>query len=218
MINIRNGGGVAGTRTFTDTLPALITPVLSVTAVGVGGAGCATVTSVLAGRTRVVGTVTGAAIDAGCNITIVARGSTTGVISTATNSVGIYTVTGALDTNTANNSSTVVLTIKPAANLTIIKNDGVTALLSGATNNYTITVANLGPSAADGAALKDPLATGLNCTSISCSASGGASCPLPIQLFVSALQSATGIAIPVFPSGSTATFVLSCAVTATGVP
>lgn len=218
VINIRNGGGVAGTRTFTDTLPVLITPVLSITAVGVGGAGCTTATSVLAGQTRLRGTVTNATIDAGCDITIVARGSTTAAISVATNSVGIYTVTGALDTITANNTSTVVLTIKPAANLTITKNDGVTTFQPGATNNYTITVANLGPSAADGATLKDPLATGLNCTSITCSATGGASCPLPIQLFVSALQSATGIAIPVFPSGSSATFVLSCAVTATGLP
>ncbi|MBX3655467.1 MAG: DUF11 domain-containing protein [Ramlibacter sp.] len=218
VINIRNGGGVEGTRTFTDTLPALITPVLSVSATPVGSAGCATSTAVVGGRTVVRGTVSSAAIDEGCDITVVARVSVTSVVSTATNTVGIYTVTGALDTNTTDNSSTVVLTIKPAAHLTVVKDDGVTTLVPGQTNNYTITVANLGPADADGAALKDPAATGLNCTSINCSASGGAVCPLPIQLFVSALQSATGIAIPTFPAGSTATFVLTCGVTATGLP
>lgn len=218
VISIRNGGGVEGTRTFTDTLPALITPVLSVTAAGVGSVGCTTATTVAGGQTRVRGTVTGAAIGEGCDITLVARVSVTSIVSTATNTVGIYTVTGALDTSTADNSATVVLTIKPAANLQITKNDGTTTLLTGSTNTYTITVANLGPAAADGAILKDPAATGLNCTEINCSASGGAVCPLPIQLFVSALQSATGIAVPTFPAGSTATFVLTCGVTATGLP
>jgi uncharacterized repeat protein (TIGR01451 family) len=140
------------------------------------------------------------------------------VVSTATNVVFLGTVTGALDTNASNNTSTVVLVIKPAANLTISKDDGKTILLTGSTNAYTITVANGGPAAADGAVLKDPAATGLNCTDITCTESGGASCPLPAQLFVSALQSGTGLAIPTFPPGGTVTFVLTCTVTATGEP
>ncbi len=219
VINIRNTGGVAGTRTFTDTLPALITPTLSVGTATVGGAtACTIATSVTGGATRIVGTVTGAPIGGGCDLTISAKVSVTAIVSTATNVVTIGTVTGAVDTDTSNNSSTVVLVIKPAANLSISKDDGKTILLTGSTNAYTITVANAGPSAADGAVLKDPAATGLDCTNITCAASGGASCPLPAQLFVSALQSNTGLTIPTFPSGSTVTFVLSCTVTATGEP
>ena len=219
VISIRNSGGVAGTRTFTDTLPVLITPTISmVTATVAGATGCRIVTTTVAGATRVVGTVTGAPDDGGCDITIVAKASVTAVVSTATNVATIGTVTGAVDTDPSNNTSTVVMVIKPAANLTITKDDGKTVLLTGSTNAYTITVANGGPAAADGAVLKDPSATGLNCTSITCAETGGASCPLPAQLFVSALQSGTGLAIPTFPSGGTVTFVLSCTVTATGEP
>lgn len=222
IISILNGGGVAGTRTFTDTLPALITPTLSLGTATFGGAtGCRAITTTVAGppaSTRISGTITGAPIGGGCNITVVAKASVTGVVGTATNSVGLYTVTGALDTNTGDNTATVVLVIKPAANLSITKDDGKTVLLTGSTNAYTITVANGGPASADGAVLKDPAATGLNCTDITCSSAGGASCPLPAQLFVSALQSGTGLAIPTFPSGGTVTFVLTCSVTATGLP
>lgn len=217
VINIRNEGGVAGTRTFIDTLPVLVTPVLSITPAAVGGAtGCSAVTSTVAGATRVSGTVTGAPDDGGCDLTILARVSTTATVSTVTNSVGIYTVTGSLDTSATNNSATVVMTIKPAANLSVSKTDGKAVLLTGATNTYTITVANGGPAAADGTVLKDPATPGLDCTTITCSTSGGASCPLPAQLFVSALQSGTGLSIPDFPASSTVTFVLTCTVTATG--
>lgn len=222
IIRIVNGGGVSGTRTFTDTLPVLITPTLSLGTSTFGGAtGCRAITTTVAGppaSTRISGTITGAPVGGGCEITVVAKASVTAVIGTATNSVGIYTVTGALDTNTADNTATVVLVIKPAANLSITKDDGKTVLVTGSTNAYTITVANGGPASADGAVLKDPAATGLDCTDISCSAAGGASCPLPAQLFVSALQSGTGLAIPTFPSGGTVTFVLTCTVTATGEP
>ncbi len=217
VISIRNTNGLAGTRTFSDTLPSYITPVISVTPAAIGGAGCSTVTSTVGSITTVGGTVTGAAALAGCDITIVAKVSTTVAITTLTNSVGIYTVTNsAFDASTSNNTSTVIMVVKPAANLTITKTDGVTVLLTGSTNAYTITVSNLGPAGADGAVLKDPAATGLDCTTITCSASGGASCPLPAQLFVSALQSGTGLGIPTFPASSSVTFVLSCSVTATG--
>lgn len=219
VINIRNTGGVAGTRTFTDTLPALITPTLSVVTATVAGAtGCRIVTSTVAGATRIVGTVTGAPEGGGCDVEVVARVSSTAAISTATNVVAIAIVAGAVDTTAANNTSTVVLVIKPAANLSITKDDGKTVLLTGSTNAYTITVANSGPASADEAVVKDPAATGLDCTDITCTAAGGASCPLPAQLFVSALQSGTGLAIPTFPSGGTVTFVLTCTVTATGEP
>lgn len=220
VISIRNIGGVDGTRTFTDTLPTLITPSLSLTTATVAGAtGCRVTTSTVAGPSvRIVGTVTGAPIDGGCDITVVAKSSVTSVIGTATNSVGIHTVTGAFETDTGNDSASVVLVIKPAANLSITKTDGITSLLTGSTNAYTITVANGGPSDADGAVVFDGVATGLDCSgAITCSTTGGATCPLGPQAFVNALQT-TGVAIPVFPSGSSVSLVFTCTVTATGEP
>ena len=217
VIQIRNLGGVVGTRTFTDTLPILITPTLTVTVVAVGGASCTTASAVVSGRTVVSGTVGNANLNAGCDITIVARGSVTATPISATNTVGIYTVTGQIDTNASNNTATVVLTIKPGANLTITKTDGTTTLNSGATNSYTITVANLaGGASANNAVVTDPAQPGLVCSgAITCTTTGGAVCPSPIQLFVNTLQS-TGLAIPTFPSPSTVTFVMNCVVTASG--
>lgn len=220
VISIRNGAGVPGTRTFTDTLPPLVTPTLSVVTATVAGAtGCRVVTSTVAGPSvRISGTVTGAPVGGGCDITIVAKSSVTAVIGTATNSIGIYTVTGALDSNTADNTASVVMVIKPAALLTIAKTDSKTVLLTGSTNSYTITVANGGPAAADGALVYDPPATGLDCSgALTCSATGLATCPIPVQLFVTSLQT-TGVTIPSFPSGTTVSLVFSCLVTATGEP
>lgn len=218
VIQIRNGGGVTGTRTFSDTLPLLITPTLSLATATFLSSGCTARTATVSGTTVVSGTVSAAPPTGGCDITVVARASATSSVVSAVNSVGIYTVTGAIDSSLANNTSSVTLNIKPSANLSITKTDGKAATTAGGTNSYTITVANSGPSAADGAVLKDPAAGGLSCTGISCSAAGGAACPLPTQLFVSSLQSGTGLSIPALPSNSSVSFVLTCAVTATGLP
>ncbi|MDO9089383.1 MAG: hypothetical protein Q8K31_03825 [Burkholderiaceae bacterium] len=218
VIQIRNGGGIAGTRTFSDSLPLLITPTLSLATTTFLSSGCRAVTATVSGATVVSGTVSAAPTGGGCDITVVARASATSSIVSVINSVGIYTVTGAVDSSLANNTSSVTLNIKPSVNLTVTKTDGKTTVTAGGTNSYIITVANGGPSAADGAVLRDPQASGLNCTSISCSETGGAACPLPTQLFVSSLQSGTGLSIPVLPSNSSVSFVLTCAVTATGLP
>ena len=66
-----------------------------------------------------------------------------------------------------------------------------------------------------GHCLKNPVATGLNCTTVTCAFTAGvASCPSPLSMGV--LQS-TGLSItPSFDVGSTVTFVVSCGVTANG--
>jgi len=219
IISIRNLSGVIGTRTFTDTLPLLITPTISFATATVGTiATCRITTAVAGGATRITGTLTGVVADSGCDITVVAKSSTTSVISTATNVVTLGVPAGALDTSTTNNSSTVVLVIKPAANLSITKDDSKTLLLTQSVNSYTITVANGGPADADGAVVYDAPATGLDCTgALTCTTTGGASCPVPLQLFASSLQT-TGVSINTFPSGSSVSLVYSCTVTATGLP
>ena len=116
----------------------------------------------------------------------------------------------------SNTDSSCAFTNTRSANLAITKTNGVNSVIAGSTTTYTITVTNSGPSDADGALLKDPLATGLNCTQAIClSATGGASCPTAGNVTIASLQGA-GIVLPVLPASSTLTFSLVCGVIATG--
>ena len=84
---------------------------------------------------------------------------------------------------------------------------------SGEIRDYVITVSNLGPGAADGAAIKDPAVAGLTCTTASCTASGGASCPTQTgAALVTALQGATGALVPVLPANGRVVVTLTCQV------
>lgn len=75
---------------------------------------------------------------------------------------------------------------------------------------YDIVVANQGPNAANGARARDPLVTGLSCSSVACaSATGGATCPGPAPLGMSDLQGA-GLVVPVLPAGGVIGLVLTC--------
>jgi large repetitive protein len=109
-----------------------------------------------------------------------------------------------------NNTDTVVVT--PSVNLTISKTDGLSDLPAGTTTTYTITLANSGSSAANRAVLQDPVAPGLSCSTVSCSTTG-ATCPTA-PVTAAALQA--GLAIASFPANSSSTFLVDCAMTATG--
>ncbi|HEX9001213.1 MAG TPA: hypothetical protein VGB07_15010, partial [Blastocatellia bacterium] len=69
--------------------------------------------------------------------------------------------------------------IQATADLAITKTNGVTTVNAGSTTNvYTVVVTNNGPSAADGATISDPAATGLSKTAVACTGvTGGAVCP-----------------------------------------
>ena len=108
-------------------------------------------------------------------------------------------------------------TVKPHANVSITKDNAATSVQSGSTTTYTITVSNAGPDAADNTVVQDPAATGLNCTAVTCPATGltgGAACPG--TLTIPALQGA-GLTIPTLPSGGSVKLEVACTVTATGV-
>lgn len=217
-LTIVNGAGSAGsgTVTFTDTLPTLITPVLSITATPSGGGTCTTRTAVVGGRTQLTGTRTAAPIGSTCSVIIEARASVTNVASTFLNTATMGPVAPTIDASSVNNSVTVTLSIIPKTTLTIAKTNNTPTFVPGNTTSYTITVANLGPSIADGALVADGVATGLSCTAVTCVTAGGATCPTP-PLSLATFQN-TGIPVSPFPVNSTATFVLLCDVTATGLP
>jgi len=137
---------------------------------------------------------------------------------TLTNS-GLATMTALVtDPNPDNNTQTVTSTVTPAANLSITKTNSVDTLVAGTTTTYTITVNNSGPANATNTVVTDPATTGLICTSVTCSvASGGAVCPTPPTLSIENLQG-SGVPIAVFPANSSLNFLVTCSVTATGVP
>ena len=215
VTNSASGG--TGSASFTDTLPTLITPVLSITAAIVGGGAgtCVTATAVVGGATQITGTVTNVIAGAVCTITVTAKVSAAVAVAAAvTNTFSLAPVSGTSDTNLTNNTASVATTVGASANITISKTNGTTALSAGGTTSYTVTIANLGPADAAGSVFKDPAAAGLTCTAVSCTATAANICPAAPT--ISALQTA-GLALsPTFPAGSTANFVITCGVTATG--
>ncbi len=103
------------------------------------------------------------------------------------------------------------------ADLQITKTNTVATLPAGAPTTYTLVVSNLGPDTATNAIVRDPFSIGLSCTTATCSAAGGASCPAQTgAALVTALQAVGGATLATVPSGGTATITLTCTVTATG--
>lgn len=115
------------------------------------------------------------------------------------------------------NSATATHTVASCAALGISKTDNTANLTAGQTTTYDIVVTNGGPAAADNALLKDPIAAGLSCSAVACTAaSGAASCASLAAVSIPLLQG-TGIVLNNFPANSSYTFQVSCGVTATGL-
>lgn len=107
------------------------------------------------------------------------------------------------------------------ADLSIVKTSNVPTVQAGGLIIYTLTAANAGPSAANGAVIRDAPGVGLDCTTPSttatCTASGGAVCP-GATVLVSNLLGAAGVTIATFPPGGSVVITLQCRVTASGTP
>jgi uncharacterized repeat protein (TIGR01451 family) len=210
QISVANVAGSANmtTVTFSDNLPGNFSTPTFISATPAGGAtGC---TASFAGN-LLSGLASGMPSGSTCTVIVQAIASlnTAGV----TNTAAVTVPTGIADSNTANNTSSVSTAIGWSL-VNVTKTNGAGTLTAGTTTSYTITVANFGPSAADGSIIVDPAATGLSCTTVTCSATAANMCP-PTPT-VGALQS-TGLAIsPTFAINTTATFVVTCDVTATG--
>jgi uncharacterized repeat protein (TIGR01451 family) len=109
-----------------------------------------------------------------------------------------------------------------ASNLSVTKTNNTATLAAGSTTSYTVTFSNGGPSAANGALIKDLSSAGLQCTSVTCAATtGGASCPSSMVINTVVPATATlffgaGETIPTFPANSAVSLLVNCRVTATG--
>lgn len=161
-----------------------------------------------------------AAGDAGIrsnNGSIAANGSCSISVVVLAPSPGIYLNTGSLNTVNAGSApaATASFIVLPSADLRVSKTNGVSTLSAGQSTTYTITVSNLGPASGNGTTITDPVAAGLSCTTLSCTAAGGAACPVP-PLDIATLQG-PGYVIPGLPASGSVNFLLGCTVTATGL-
>ena len=130
-----------------------------------------------------------------------------------------------LGTPVTANSNTVRSTVSNRADLSLTKTDETTTVAGQAQTTYTLVLSNAGPAAANGAVLRDPAATGLDCLAppvtgqATCEGTGGALCPggtAAGSISVAALQAAPGVVIPTLPAGGVVRVSLTCTVTATG--
>jgi uncharacterized repeat protein (TIGR01451 family) len=92
--------------------------------------------------------------------------------------------------------------------LYITKTNNAAAVVPGTPFDYTLVIGNKGPQPADGAVVRDPAVAGLACSALTCTSTGGASCPTPLT--VAALQSTTGLTIPGLPKDSSVELKLRC--------
>jgi uncharacterized repeat protein (TIGR01451 family) len=141
-----------------------------------------------------------------------------------TNTANLTVPSNVIDSDLSNNSATDVNLVTGIVNLQITKTDGVGSVAAGGSTTYTITLTNFGPSFADNAVFRDPVATGLSCTSnVACTSSNGnfAVCPgatvgLPNNPSIPIANVQTGVTLPRLRPGGSLVIALTCNVTATG--
>lgn len=110
------------------------------------------------------------------------------------------------------NTATASNPILPCANLNITKTNNVNTLVAGQTVVYDVVVTNAGPSAANNAVLRDPVAAGLVCTAVACTGfTGLAACPIPVNVTLGLLQG-SGILLDTLPANSGLNFQVTCGV------
>jgi uncharacterized repeat protein (TIGR01451 family) len=206
--------GVLGSSplTVTDTLPFGITVTTPFNGSGWTCSGAATVVCTLANASAypITAATNFPTVTATVSVTAICTGGS-GLTNTATISLAANEPVGSAANNTATAATSLGCI---SANLTVSKTNGATTVTAGSVTVYTVTVANFGPGDASGVVLKDPVAPGLSCTSVSCSSTGGASCP--VSPTIAALQGPGLTISPTFPANSTLSFLVTCSVTATG--
>ena len=207
---VRNAGpNTATNATVQDTLPSGLFGMVLLSATGASGG---TLTASTVASSQFNGTLT---LPANSSVTIVLR-ATAGGVGTQVNQATVTAPIGTIDPTPANNIAQATVTIPISTSLGITKTNLVTTLTAGQTTSYTVTAFNDGPAAADGSIVRDSVSAGLVCTSVSCSANGGAICPgspVPLAAFLGA-----GVSLDTFPASSNLVFTVVCGVTATGLP
>ncbi len=218
-LDVTNAGpGVAASVTVTDPFSTAAFGTVSWTCspIAAGAATLVTTACSAASGTGSINNTVSLSLGGTVRYSITALLTTTfvGTVTNVGNATVSSLITDAVPSN--NTSATITNNVTPAALLTINKTNGVNTMAAGSTTAYTVTVANLGPANAAGSVFLDPAARGLDCTTVTFSATPPASITAsPSPLTLSALQT-TGVTLTAFPANSTATFVVTCGIAATG--
>lgn len=207
IVVTNNSPGITATAvTVNDTLtPAA--PAASITGISCNAFGAATCPSPLSLPIAAFNLPPASSVSFNVSITVAATATGTLSNNATIASTQRSTLTSVL-------SSTATSNIIAPANLSLSKTNTVSSVIAGSTTQYQITASNAGPAWANQALVKDTPSAGLNCNNLSCAPTGGASCPASPS--VSSLTT-SGLSIPVFPPGSSVTFLLTCQVRASGI-
>ena len=198
------GPSVANTATMADALSGVtLSSGVTVTVAGGGS-----VTSLVTSTSNITATMN---LPVNGSATFFFRGLPSIFNGFVTNTAVVSPRPGTTDSNPVNDMASVNTQISPTANLQVTKTNGTITVVAGGTTVYTVTFTNSGPSDASNAVVRDIPSAGLQCTTVTCSVTGGALCGSPS---ISAL--AAGYPLPGFPSGSTVTMLVTCRITATG--
>ena len=192
-----NAGPSSATgSTVADTFPASLT--CTWTCSGAGGGTCTAAGSGNINDAANLPSGGSATYTASCAVSAGATGS---LVNTAT----VTAPGGVTDPTPGNNSATDTDALGPSADLAITKTDGVASATPGGSVTYTIVASNAGPSSATGSTVADTFPASLTCT-WTCSGSGGGTCTAAGSGNIN--DSAN------LPSGGSATYTASCAVSA----
>ena len=194
-------GAILSGAVFTDpAVPDL--DVGSITCSADGGATCPTFTiaDVQGGGV----TIPDMPIDSSVTFTIDAEldDDATGTITNVAN----VTVSG--QTNSDSDEDTI---LDPDVVPEMTKTDGSSTLAPGASTTYLVVINNTTDDDLENAVFKDPAVTDLTVNSITCSPSGGATCPV---IDIAAIQGA-GLTLPDIPDEGSLTFTINATLSAT---
>ncbi|MFC4819305.1 DUF5979 domain-containing protein [Dokdonella ginsengisoli] len=223
-----NGPGGADLATFQDTLPPGVTDVAASCTSATNGAACPATLSV--SNASVSGTIPTFPNLGEVAIQVTGTFAVSGPAS-LTNVATIAAPAGVTDPMPASNTSTVSTAMSYVADLVVTKNQTPADFVSGSPVTYTVTVANHGPSSADGARLYDFFRTGgtgsyLNVVTnfLGCSAAGGAVCPANAGFgnisgtIGGADRPLFNVVVPTLPSGGSLTIVYTMTPTLGAAP
>ncbi|MDB5964467.1 MAG: hypothetical protein JWQ72_967 [Polaromonas sp.] len=214
-IVIANSSATAASNTLVTDSPAANIAKSSVTCAASTGSTCPASLAVLTFESPGLVIPLVAATNGRVTLTLVATVSGPPG-SSATNAVTMSAI-DYLDSNLSNNQAEDTDLILGSADLRVSKTNGTSTVAAGGTTGYTLTVSNFGPSTVNGAVLKDPSATGLSCSSVTCTGvTGATSCPTVGSTTIAGLQGGGGIVLPGMISPATISFFVTCDITATG--
>lgn len=211
------GANPVANAVFTDPAVANFTAVSVTCGSATGGASCPTAANTTVALMQGSGIVI-PSLPATGSVTFTITGTTAAAATgDLANTATLALPANRTESNPANNTSTDTDTLATAEVSMSKTLAAAGAIVPGSVVNFSLLVANHGPSVADGTTISDPAVAGLDCTAIaSCAATGGALCPATDATALAALKTPAGLAIPALPSGGTVTLGLACTVTATG--